>query len=91
MQLTTARFNSAMDELMTVSEGSWEPFKGADLTLCAREPLAFFIDFLVIVSKSILEAQIGILIFPHVDGQIASGLCAVFDEDCFAIGRIAAL
>src|SRR5437868_1484412 len=74
---------------MTLREELREPVKDADLAFAVCEPLALFIDCLVVVSKTILEAEIGIFIIPHVNGQIASGLCVVFKKDRFAIGRIA--
>ena len=67
----------------------WEPFEDANLPFGAREPLTFPVDLLVIVGKAILETQIGIHIFPHVDGQIPARLRVVFDENCFTIGGIA--
>jgi len=62
-----------------------EPLEGADLALAAGELFALFVDDLVIAGKTVLEAEIGISIFPHVNGQISIRSILVFDQDGFAI------
>ena len=51
---------------MTLREELREPFKDADLAFGGCEHLALLVDCRVIAGKTILEAEIGIFIIPHV-------------------------
>src|SRR5205807_1932075 len=56
--------------------------------LACRERFALLVDFVVLGGKAVLETSVRIFIFPYVDGQIASGLLGIGDEDRLFVSPI---
>ena len=81
-------FNFAREPFRTLRPASGDLLKDSNEPFAGGETLAFLVGFLIVDGKAILKAQVGISIFPHVDGQIVSGLPGISDEDGFAVSRI---
>lgn len=81
-------FNFARGPFRTLRPASGDLLEDSDEPFAGGETFAFLVDFLIVDCKAVFEAQVGFSIFPHVDGQIVSGLVGISDEDGLAVRRI---